>query len=179
MTATTATDLTVPGRWTAGRHPARLPARWLAGAVVVGGTAFAASVALGPVGVPLDGAARELLDRLPLVDVDSGLAPTQAAIVTQVRLPRAVLAFLVGAVLATAGGAYQGVFRNPLADPYLLGAASGAGPRGHRRHRRGRGHARRAGRRRPPSPPSSVPSWPSGSPMPSARAPTGSAPTPR
>ena len=43
------------------------------------------------------------------------------------RLPRAVLAFTVGALLATSGGAYQGVFRNPLADPYLLGAAQGAG----------------------------------------------------
>jgi iron complex transport system permease protein len=127
VTATTATELTVPVRWTARQHPARLPAWWLAGGATVGVAAFAASVALGPVGVPLDGLARELVDRLPLLDVDSGLAPTQAAIVTQVRLPRAVLAFLVGAVLATAGGAYQGVFRNPLADPYLLGAASGAG----------------------------------------------------
>jgi iron complex transport system permease protein len=127
VTATTATDLSVPGRWTATQHPARLPTRWLVGAVAVSAAAFAASVALGPVGVPLDRVARELLDHLPLLDVDSGLAPTQAAIVTEVRLPRAVLAFLVGAVLAIAGGAYQGVFRNPLADPYLLGAASGAG----------------------------------------------------
>jgi iron complex transport system permease protein len=47
--------------------------------------------------------------------------------VFDLRLPRVVLAALVGAMLAVAGGAYQGVFRNPLADPYLLGIAAGAG----------------------------------------------------
>jgi iron complex transport system permease protein len=49
------------------------------------------------------------------------------AIVWQIRLPRVVLAAVVGAALAVAGAAFQGVFRNPLADPYLLGTASGAG----------------------------------------------------
>src|SRR5581483_7316442 len=44
-----------------------------------------------------------------------------------IRLPRVVLGALVGAMLATAGASYQGVFRNPLADPYLLGVAAGAG----------------------------------------------------
>jgi iron complex transport system permease protein len=48
-------------------------------------------------------------------------------IVLQIRLPRVALAATVGAALALAGAAFQGVFRNPLADPYLLGAASGAG----------------------------------------------------
>jgi iron complex transport system permease protein len=52
--------------------------------------------------------------------------PGQAAILWQLRLPRVVLGALVGGMLATAGAAYQGVFRNPLADPYLLGAAAGA-----------------------------------------------------
>jgi iron complex transport system permease protein len=47
-------------------------------------------------------------------------------ILLQIRLPRIVLAGVVGAALATAGVTYQGVFRNPLADPYLLGVASGA-----------------------------------------------------
>jgi ABC-type Fe3+-siderophore transport system permease subunit len=45
----------------------------------------------------------------------------------ELRLPRVLLAALVGAGLAVSGAAYQGVFRNPLADPYLLGAAAGAG----------------------------------------------------
>lgn len=48
-------------------------------------------------------------------------------IVWEVRLPRVVLAGLVGATLAYAGATYQGIFRNPLAEPYLLGVASGAG----------------------------------------------------
>ncbi len=48
-------------------------------------------------------------------------------ILLQIRLPRIVLAGLVGGALAVAGATFQGVFRNPLADPYLLGVASGAG----------------------------------------------------
>ena len=87
----------------------------------------AASLVLGPAGVDPRGALLETLDRLPLVTVDSGLAEREAAIVWQLRVPRIVLAGLVGATLAVAGGAYQGVFRNPLADPYLLGVAAGAG----------------------------------------------------
>jgi len=48
-------------------------------------------------------------------------------IILDIRLPRILLAGLVGAALAVAGATYQGLFRNPLADPYLLGVASGAG----------------------------------------------------
>lgn len=48
------------------------------------------------------------------------------AIVWQIRLPRVVMGVLVGASLSVCGGAVQGVFRNPLADPYLLGVASGS-----------------------------------------------------
>jgi iron complex transport system permease protein len=50
-----------------------------------------------------------------------------AAIVWQIRLPRVVLGVLVGSMLAGGGASYQGIFRNPLADPYLLGVAAGAG----------------------------------------------------
>lgn len=48
-------------------------------------------------------------------------------VVHTLRLPRIILAFLVGAALATAGTIMQGITRNPLADPYLLGVSSGAG----------------------------------------------------
>jgi iron complex transport system permease protein len=51
----------------------------------------------------------------------------QSTIVWQLRAPRMVMGLLAGAMLAVAGGTYQGVFRNPLADPYLLGVAAGAG----------------------------------------------------
>jgi iron complex transport system permease protein len=50
-----------------------------------------------------------------------------ATILFDLRIPRLVLLTLVGAALAGSGGAYQGLFRNPLADPYLIGVASGAG----------------------------------------------------
>jgi cobalamin transport system permease protein len=48
-------------------------------------------------------------------------------IVWKVRMPRVALAGIVGAMLSLAGASYQGVFRNPLVDPYLLGVAAGAG----------------------------------------------------
>ena len=52
---------------------------------------------------------------------------SESTIIWQLRLPRVLLAFVVGAMLASAGCAYQGTFRNPLADPYLLGVSAGAG----------------------------------------------------
>ena len=57
-------------------------------------------------------------------------APWPAAwetVVFEIRLPRIVLSALVGAALSQAGAVYQGLFRNPLADPYLIGVSSGAG----------------------------------------------------
>lgn len=113
--------------WEARARPTRLPRTWLLGAAATAAAAVLAAMALGPVAVPPDQVARVLLDRVPGLDVTSSLTPLQASIVTEVRAPRAVLAFLVGTLLAVSGAAFQGVFRNPLADPYLLGAASGAG----------------------------------------------------
>jgi iron complex transport system permease protein len=55
-----------------------------------------------------------------------GLASTDIAIVRDLRLARILLAMLVGAGLATAGAAFQALFRNPLADPFIIGASSGA-----------------------------------------------------
>lgn len=89
--------------------------------------AVVAGLALGPVSLPPDGVALTVLDLIPGVHLDSGLTEREAAIVTELRLPRVVLGLLVGAMLALAGGCYQGVFRNPLADPHLLGVAAGAG----------------------------------------------------
>jgi iron complex transport system permease protein len=86
-----------------------------------------AGLAIGPVGVGVDEIARALLERVPGLDLASPLSDTEEVIVFELRAPRVALALLVGGVLAVAGAAYQGVFRNPLADPYLLGAAAGAG----------------------------------------------------
>lgn len=100
---------------------------WLAVPAVVAVGAAVLSVAVGPIGVSPTDAFLVVVDRLPMVSVDHGVAPTTAAIISEVRLPRVLLAGMVGSVLATAGGAYQATFRNPLADPFLLGAAAGAG----------------------------------------------------
>ena len=82
------------------------------------------SLALGPVSLPL-------LDTLEALLRLSGLAgeqvPGQAElIIGQIRLPRTLLGLSVGAVLALCGVAMQGLFRNPLADPGLVGVSSGA-----------------------------------------------------
>jgi iron complex transport system permease protein len=108
-------------------RPARLTVTALAAGVGAVAVALVLGVALGPVSLPPQQVAAELLDLIPGVHIHSGLSPQQAAIVTQLRLPRVVLGLLVGSMLALAGGCYQGVFRNPLADPYLLGVAAGAG----------------------------------------------------
>lgn len=105
----------------------RLRAAWLVGGVAAVAAALLAGVAIGPVALSPLAVARELVDHLPGVRLKSGLDVRQAAIVWDLRFPRVVLALVVGSMLASAGAAYQGVFRNPLADPYLLGAAAGAG----------------------------------------------------
>jgi iron complex transport system permease protein len=110
-----------------GPGPARLrPGLLAAGAAALAGAALLA-VLVGPVRLGPGAVLAELAGRLPLVDTTSGLTAQEQAILWQLRLPRVVLGGLVGALLALAGAAYQGVFRNPLADPYLLGAAAGAG----------------------------------------------------
>jgi iron complex transport system permease protein len=86
-----------------------------------------AGISIGPVSIAPTKVIQELLDHLPLVNVDSGLTQAEKAIVWEIRTPRVVLGLLVGAMLAGSGAGYQGVFRNPLADPYLLGIAAGAG----------------------------------------------------
>jgi iron complex transport system permease protein len=108
-------------------RPAGLRPAWLAGGIVAVAVALVAGVAFGPVGLPPGSVAAELLNLVPGVRLDSGLTEREIAIVTELRLPRVVLGLLVGAMLAMAGAAYQGVFRNPLADPHLLGVAAGAG----------------------------------------------------
>ena len=82
---------------------------------------------IGPAGptwwkIPL-----EFANRLPLIHVNSGVSDADWNIVWLIRTPRVVLAAIVGSMLSVSGASYQGVFRNPLVDPYLLGVAAGAG----------------------------------------------------
>lgn len=88
--------------------------------------ALAAGTLVGPSGLTVGAALSALFDWVPGVDA-AGISDAHSAILFSWRLPRVVLGALVGACLAMSGAAYQGVFRNPLADPYLLGAAAGAG----------------------------------------------------
>ena len=63
---------------------------------------------------------------MPLVELPVSWPGSLETIILQIRLPRILLAGAVGAALAIAGATYQGLFRNPLADPYLIGVAQGA-----------------------------------------------------
>lgn len=134
----TATDgpETLPGPSVARPEPAdvievpdttRLTVGWLVAGFGAIAVAVIVGISVGPVSVPFHRSVLELLDHLPFVDVDSGLSSTERAIVWDIRAPRVVLGLLVGGLLAGSGAGYQGVFRNPLADPYLLGIAAGAG----------------------------------------------------
>jgi iron complex transport system permease protein len=97
-----------------------IAAAFLVAAMLVG--AFVGAADLNPLAT-----AAALLDKIPFVSVPSSLSPLDKAVLFQIRLPRVVLAALVGGLLALAGGGYQGVFRNPLVDSGMLGASAGAG----------------------------------------------------
>jgi iron complex transport system permease protein len=101
------------------RHPALA-----AGAVLALGGALALAILFGPSALAPD-AVLAALTTPPWQAAFADSGP--GAIVWLIRLPRALVALLVGAILATAGACYQALFRNPLADPYLIGVASGAG----------------------------------------------------
>jgi iron complex transport system permease protein len=92
---------------------------------------FVLSLLAGVVSGPIDLGVGAILEsaaaHLHIPGATSQLSSTEEAILWEIRVPRVVLGALVGGMLALAGATYQGVFRNPLADPYLLGVAAGAG----------------------------------------------------
>ncbi|SFE32991.1 FecCD family ABC transporter permease [Alteribacillus iranensis] len=90
---------------------------FLLGTIIVG-------VSLGSVSIPMGASAQILWNAI--WGIPTHIDETYQTIVLQIRLPRAMLAALVGAALAMAGAAFQGLLRNPLADPYTLGVSSGA-----------------------------------------------------
>lgn len=82
-------------------------------------------VGIGPVAVPPEVALAALLGQLGF-PLDVAVSQQQQAVLWSIRLPRVLLGALVGGGLAVSGALLQGVFRNPLADPGLIGVSSGA-----------------------------------------------------
>jgi iron complex transport system permease protein len=88
--------------------------------------AIVVTVAIGAVHLPFERVVRIILHHLLPSAVSVEWTPTDAQIVWQFRLPRVLLAVIVGAALSVSGTALQAMVRNPLADPYIFGVSSGA-----------------------------------------------------
>lgn len=86
------------------------------------------SLSIGTAKLPLSHVWGILIQQIPIVGdyIQSYWPESSEQIILKVRFPRVVLAILVGACLSLAGAGFQGVLRNPLADPYILGVSSGA-----------------------------------------------------
>ena len=111
--------MTPPAQAVPMRREQAVPSRWLlAGLAVVVVVLFLASLAVGREVVPLLAALRDVFADDPSV---------VAIVLTEIRLPRALLAVLVGATLGLTGAVLQGLLRNPLAEPGLIGVSSAAG----------------------------------------------------
>lgn len=89
--------------------------------------ALVINVVIGAVFISPNTLTKILLAELPFTEIIADWPAHYEAIILSLRLPHAILIMLTGAALASSGAAYQGLFRNPLADPYLIGVASGAG----------------------------------------------------
>lgn len=85
------------------------------------------SIGIGSVFIPPAVVLKILLSRLPFLATQVDAPGAFQAILFDIRMPRVALVALTGTALAVSGTAYQGLFRNPLADPYLIGVAAGAG----------------------------------------------------
>ncbi|MCG8642015.1 MAG: iron chelate uptake ABC transporter family permease subunit [Desulfobacterales bacterium] len=81
------------------------------------------AISLGAYSIPLESVVQALLGKVGLATPVDGIHKT---IIFEIRLPRILLAVAVGAALSTSGAVYQGIFRNPLVEPYILGVSSGA-----------------------------------------------------
>ena len=104
----------------------RLPRRWWLICLAVIASTLVIGVCVGAVNIAPTQAINSLLNNIPGVHIGS-VDDTTNTIMWDIRFPRVVLTLIVGSMLASAGCAYQGTFRNPLADPYFLGVSAGAG----------------------------------------------------
>ena len=115
------------------KQPAFYPVQWqsriyaLICLIIVLIIAVLVTSAIGSTHISLYTTGMILIDKLPFIELAPSWAASAETIIIDIRLPRIILAALVGAALSVAGTTYQGLFRNPLADPYLIGVAQGAG----------------------------------------------------
>ena len=100
------------------------PTRMILLLVVLLVIVFLASFTLGRYGVPLSQVVKILFDRV--IPLNQTWTSEMETVVINIRLPRILMACLVGCCLSAAGASYQGVFQNPMAAPDILGASSGA-----------------------------------------------------
>jgi iron complex transport system permease protein len=105
------------------RHPRRV----FTVAVAAVGVLAVVAVGFGSVAISPSDVAAVVAHRLVGMPLDAATTPAMDAIVWDLRIPRVLTAVVVGVALAVAGATFQGLLRNPLADPYVLGTASGAG----------------------------------------------------
>ncbi len=85
------------------------------------------NASVGPVKIPLSDILGMLASRIPGLEISGEWSQQFRTILFDIRLPNMILIALAGMALGGSGAAYQGLFRNPLADPYIIGVASGAG----------------------------------------------------
>ncbi|MCQ3978192.1 MAG: iron ABC transporter permease [Anaerolineae bacterium] len=118
-------DLLKSGQPFALSLPAHRTPLLLAGLILLLGLVLLAAVGLGAVQIG-PGQVVAILARQIGLNLPITYESQQAMVLLAIRLPRVVLGLLIGAALAVSGAAVQGLFRNPLADPTLIGIASGA-----------------------------------------------------
>ncbi|MDN5864542.1 MAG: iron ABC transporter permease [Gammaproteobacteria bacterium] len=110
----------LPGLGVSSRRPAIIGGLALALAIVM-----IVALCVGPMPIGFETVLAAIGDKLGLASSGS-VTHVQEAVLFSIRLPRILLAGAVGAILAASGAALQGLFRNPLADPALIGVSSGA-----------------------------------------------------
>lgn len=117
-----------PSTLTSARNILRWRSRlWVMGLLfVVLALAIALGTSVGSANVPFFTVWEILLSKISFPGIHYNGSSNTETIILEIRLPRVILAGLVGASLSVAGATYQGLFRNPLADPYLVGVSQGA-----------------------------------------------------
>ena len=84
------------------------------------------SISIGPVYISSFEILKIVTNKLQIIEIEKSWPQSFESIILNIRMPRVFLAGIVGLALSISGASYQALFKNPLADPYLLGIASGS-----------------------------------------------------